>query len=111
MEPSGPDTIQVIWNINEGDRCTGSFEVCWNDGVHPVETCDTVTPGGGGGGSVGGNGYYNFTITDLLPCNNYEIGVSAVSPGGIIGDTVFNSTSTQDVGECKCSVSYFTIPV
>ncbi|XP_045130639.1 protein sidekick homolog [Portunus trituberculatus] len=87
VTPSGPDTIEVSWGDNENDRCSGSFEVCWYDGVHPVEQCQ----------EVGGDGD-NLVVHDLLPCSNYDFSVTVHSPSGtFVSNSTFNSTSTEDV--------------
>lgn len=88
VTPSGPDTIKVSWGDNENDRCSGSFEVCWYDGVHPVEQCQ----------EVGGDGDNNLVVHDLLPCSNYDFSVTVHSPSGtFVSNSTFNSTSTEDV--------------
>lgn len=88
VTPNGPDSIEVSWGENEKDGCAGSFQVCWSDGVHPIEQCEDVE--GGGNNSL--------TITDLVPCSNYDFIVTVVSPNGTFSSTeVTNSTSTADV--------------
>lgn len=90
VTPNGPDSIQVSWGENENDRCSGSFEVCWNDGVHPIEQCQIVEGGGGN----------NLIIYDLTPCTEYDIIVSVESPNGtFVSNSTGNSTSTADVSE------------
>lgn len=88
VTPNGPDSIEVSWGENENDGCAGSFEVCWTDGVHPIEQCQ----------NVGGGGDNSLTIYDLLPCSEYDFIVTVVSPNGSFSSIgVTNSTSTSDV--------------
>lgn len=88
VTPSGPDTIEVSWGDNENDRCSGSFEVCWYDGVHPVEQCQ----------EVGGDGDNNLVVHDLVPCSNYDFSITVHSPNGtFVSNSTYNSTSTADV--------------
>ncbi|KAG0711097.1 Receptor-type tyrosine-protein phosphatase delta [Chionoecetes opilio] len=88
VNPSGPNSIEVSWGDNENDRCSGSFEVCWSDGVHPVEQCH----------EIGGDGDNNFIIDDLLPCSNYDVSVTVQSPNGtFVSNSTSNSTLTQDI--------------
>ncbi|XP_071525803.1 fibronectin-like [Panulirus ornatus] len=86
-KPGGTDAIDVSWGANEDDSCAGHFQICWVDGVHPVEICENITTGGDN----------NFTITDLLPCTHYDIAITVVSPGGLTSIPTNNATSTQDV--------------
>ncbi|KAK3877417.1 hypothetical protein Pcinc_017858 [Petrolisthes cinctipes] len=85
--PEGPDSILVIWGENEDDRCVGSFQICWNDGIHPVEMCEEVEGGGDN----------TFVIKDLLPCTDYQVIVNVVTPGGNYSDPTSNHTMTTDV--------------
>lgn len=90
----GPDSIDVIWGSNPDERCSGSITICWHDNDH-VEICENIPDGGGN----------NFTITDLLPCSSYDVIVSVVTPGGIIGQPAGNATHTEDVRKCLFSAS------
>nr|XP_045609991.1 tenascin-R-like [Procambarus clarkii] len=85
VDPADTDAINVHWGEDERDNCAGHFVICWNDGIHAVDTCENVTDSKG------------FTITDLLPCTEYEVTITVVSPGGISSVVVGNSTSTLDV--------------
>lgn len=88
VTPDGPNSIEVNWGDNENDRCAGGFVVCWMDGVHPVEQCQ----------EVGGGGDNSLIIHDLLPCSNYDVSVTVVSPDGTFESNVTtNSSSTPDV--------------
>nr|XP_045609990.1 receptor-type tyrosine-protein phosphatase H-like isoform X2 [Procambarus clarkii] len=85
VDPADTDAINVHWGEDENDNCAGYFIICWNDGIHAVDTCENVTDSAG------------FTITDLLPCTEYAVTITVVSPGGIRSVVVGNSTSTLDV--------------
>lgn len=82
----GPDSIDVVWGSDPNEKCSGSITICWHDRDH-VEICESIPDGGGN----------NFTITDLLPCSSYDVIVSVVTPGGIVGQPAANATHTEDV--------------
>ncbi|KAG7160511.1 Neogenin-like 1 [Homarus americanus] len=84
VDPSSPDTIDVRWGKNEGDRCVGHYVICWNDGIHPADQCEDAFGG-------------NITITDLLACTHYDVTIEVVTPGGIHSKDVTNSTYTFDI--------------
>ncbi|ROT75871.1 frazzled protein [Penaeus vannamei] len=80
----GPDSIDVVWGSDPNEKCSGSITICWHDRDH-VEICESIPDGGGN----------NFTITDLLPCSSYDVIVSVVTPGGIVGQPAANATHTD----------------
>nr|XP_045609993.1 phosphatidylinositol phosphatase PTPRQ-like [Procambarus clarkii] len=85
LDPSNPESIDVSWDSPK-DACAASFVICWYDGIHPVEECEEVP-----------SNTDNFTITGLLPCSNYQVTITSVTPGGIEGVPTADSTTTQDV--------------
>ncbi|XP_068232349.1 receptor-type tyrosine-protein phosphatase delta-like [Palaemon carinicauda] len=91
VDPKGTDSIDVTWPGDPTNKCADSLTVCWTDHIHPVEFCEDIFDSDiiDGGGT--------FTITDLLPCSNYEVSITAHSPTGLGSPIISNWTFTDDV--------------
>ncbi|XP_064105645.1 tyrosine-protein phosphatase Lar-like [Macrobrachium nipponense] len=91
VDPTGPDSVDASWPGDPTNKCADSLTVCWTDHIHPVEFCEDIFDRDiiDGGGS--------FTITDLLPCSNYEVTITAHSPTGMSSPTLANWTFTDDI--------------
>lgn len=91
VNPTGSDSLDVVWPGDPTNKCADTIEVCWTDHIHPEEICqgidDKDTIDGGG----------TFTITDLLPCSNYEVTVTIDSPTGMSSIPLSNWTFTDDI--------------
>ncbi|CAL4110197.1 unnamed protein product [Meganyctiphanes norvegica] len=87
VETDNSGSIIVNWTPNAEDNCQFTWKVCYHDETNPGDECFLTE------GENGEN--YEIQI-NIEACTKYDVGVSGVSPSGLIGNFLYGSVRTWD---------------
>lgn len=82
VEPNTTTSLQVSWATDK--VCVDHFVVCYFEHSVPEQTCieedDTKT-----------------SLLDLMPCTDYTVVVTAVTPSGVQSNKTYSTASTLEI--------------